>query len=179
MGKTKVPKQADVGQPRTKVLERTDQTSSRQSWHLWNTFAARARPSTAFYRTNFSGFGFLSGTLAPFFGAAREQGKGLGRWGHSRRGARSISRHTLLVEHHVVLQPWSTGHLSLRIHPSNIHPDTRNLRVLLLPSHRSHRIRHNMALLLLRPSTASDDNDDRTPKYGNQQHDHERCQSGN
>lgn len=95
----------------------------------------------------------------------------------SREQDRSRDAHQrLLVERHVVLQSWSTGHLSLWIHPSNVHPDTWILRVLLLPTHRSHRIRHNVALLLLRPSTASDNNDGRPPKHNSHQHDYEHCQ---
>jgi len=111
---------------------------------------------------------------------SRRVSKGRGRWDHGRRGQdRSRDTHQrLLVERHVVLQPWSTGHLSLWIHPSNVHPDTWILRVLLVPTHRSHRIWHNMALLLLRPSTASDDNDDRPPTHDNHQHDYKHCQSG-
>jgi hypothetical protein len=126
-----------------------------------------ARISTALHRTNFWGFSLFHPGFSLFCCLGVQVSKGRNRGRIKAHGGKIdlVTQQRLLAERHVVLQPWSTGHLSLWIHSSNIHPDTRVLRVLLLPSHRSHRIRHNMALLLLRASTASDNNNDCRPEH--------------
>ena len=119
------------------------------------------RMVTTFYRTNSSAFFpsgidvFCRGTPRSCWGWAEGCGNKTDR----------VTRQELPLERHVVLQPWPTGHLSLWIHSSDIHTNTWIICILLLPSDCGHWIWHNMALLLLRASTASDGNNSCSSNY--------------